>query len=420
VVRAFSRMNPKQSPKGFRRAFDNACWKALIVIDQVLLRTIRTRLGARIAGNPFPKTRPVLCSDCFRDRGLRLDAADVGFEHALPCPNCGAIGTKKLNAYALQVLASRFFVRGSVIRFKYGSAPLLQFNHQRTTEYEAPPWLRGDVAMISENANIGIFYYGPRFWMLGEVEPLKALQNAESCQLIIDRILKEYPVQILPEGDAIYRLRRNPEDPMNSAEYDSAPQEHLGKARLDSPGLPVLYCSKDIEGCVHECRVTVEDELFLATLTPTRDLKLLDLTQLLQENVTEFESLDLAVHMLFFAAEHSYELSREIAVAACKAGLDGILYPSYYSQVRSGEMPLETAYGISVRGFPGARKSGIFDNVGIFGRPVRDGRIEVVCINRLMLHKARYDIHFGPARSKFPTSDKSDKPDGGKLNEPPV
>jgi hypothetical protein len=61
-------------------------------------------------------------------------------------------------------------------------------------------------------------------------------------------------------------------------------------------------------------------------------------------------------------------------------------------------MPLETAYGISVRRIPGAKKSGIFENVGIFGRPVKEGRIEVSCINRLMLHKVWYDFHFGPAR----------------------
>ena len=101
------------------------------------------------------------------------------------------------------------------------------------------------------------------------------------------------------------------------------PISTLEKPESYSPNLPVLYCSKDIEGCVHECRVTVDDELYLATLKPTQDLKLLDLTELLHEEVSEFESLDLAVHMLFFAAEHSYEISRQIAVAANKAGFYG-------------------------------------------------------------------------------------------------
>ena len=156
---------------------------------------------------------------------------------------------------------------------------------------------------------------------------------------------------------------------------------------------------------MHECRVTVEDDLYLAVLRPTRDLRLLDLTALLVEtDVTEFESLDLAVHMLFFAADHSYEITREIAVAANKAGFDGILYPSYFSQVRSGAIPFETVYGLSIRRFPNASQdatSGIFSNVALFGRPVKAGSLEVACVDRLIIHKVHYDFRFGPARDKF-------------------
>ena len=144
---------------------------------------------------------------------------------------------------------------------------------------------------------------------------------------------------------------------------------------------------------------------YLATLRPTRALKLLDLTELLlQEDADEFESLDLAVHMLFYAPEHSYPSSRAIAIAAMTSGFDGIVYPSYFSQVRSGLMPAETiGYGISIRNaarhFPrlaGRAKSGVYPNVALFGRPIRDGLVEIDCVNRLILYKASYDIRFGP------------------------
>ena len=394
-------MTPGKAQPALDRLYNRLRWRVVRSIDWCCAHAVRTTLGARIVDCLFPSVRPVLCAACLNDHGLMLDAAEVGFIHALSCPNCGAVGTKKLNPHFLKILASRFFVRGSVSRAKYGAFPLVQFNDIRESDFDAPPWLRRDVALISEKAKIGIFHYGPRFWMFGEIEPLKTLQDPAKRQAIIDRILKEYPVQYLPKGETIYRLRRDTQDPMNVTEYDSAPDQYLGKARLDSPSLPVLYCSKDIEGCVHECRVTVEDELYLATLKPTRDLKLLDLTELLREDVTEFESLDLAVHMLLFAPGHSYEISQEIAVAAHKAGFDGLIYPSYFSQVRSGQMPYETVYGLSVRRFPGAQKSGIFENVGIFGRPIKDERIEVACINRVMLDKVHYDIHFGPSRPKY-------------------
>lgn len=370
---------------------------------RVLRLAMKTSVGAKLVAAAVPATRPVLCAACFTDRGLKFDAARIGIDHPLPCPNCGAGEAKKLTPSLTRVLAVQFFVRGSVHRSTYGAAPIVQCNElrYRRGDFEGPRWLRRDIELISEQARIGLFHYGPHLWMLGEVQPLIALQDPQRRNAVIDRILGEYPERRFAKGEPIYRLRLNPEKPIDPGEYDSPPDQFLGRGRLDGSDLPVLYCSQDIEGCVHECRVTVEDNLFLATLMSTRDLRLLDVTALLQEEaVTEFDSLDIAIHMLFFAADHSYEISRAIARAAKDAGFDGLLYPSYFSQVRSGAMPFETVYGLSVRKFPIAAryvKSGIFANVGLFGRPVADGRIEVTCVNRLVLHKVRYDIQFGPA-----------------------
>jgi hypothetical protein len=365
---------------------------------------ITTTLGAKFVGLIIPESRPVLCSACFRDHGLRWDVEKHGIRHALPCPNCGTRGTRKLTRHLIHAVASQFFVRGSVHRSTYGSAPRLQFNEASYGKggYSGSRWLKEeDVTLLSEKGRIGFFHYGPRLWMLGQVSPLVALQDPLGRGAIIDRILKEYPERGLPKGEPLYRLRSNPKNPSDPAEYDSPPDEFVGKGRIDSREQPILYCSQDIEGCIHECRVTVEDELYLAVLQPARDLRLLDLTALLhEERITEFDSLDIAVHMLFFAAQHSYDISRAIALAAAKAGFDGLLYPSYFSQVRSGAMPFETVYGMSVRRLPGADqhvKSGIFTNVGLFGRPIQDGKAQVAGINRLIIHRAKYDFQFGPA-----------------------
>ena len=37
----------------------------------------------------------------------------------------------------------------------------------------------------------------------------------------------------------------------------------------------MLYGSQDIEVCVHECRVTVEDELYLATIMTNERIKII-------------------------------------------------------------------------------------------------------------------------------------------------
>ena len=156
----------------------------------------------------FPGSRPVLCSDCFTDHGLRIDAERFGIPHALPCPNCGTTGTKKLTPYLVRALASQFFVRGSVHRSAYGSVPLVQFNELRFQDgnYDGPQWLKNDVALISEKGRIGLFHYRPRIWMLGYIEPLEDLQIPARRGSVIDRILKEYPERTLPKGEFIYHL----------------------------------------------------------------------------------------------------------------------------------------------------------------------------------------------------------------------
>jgi hypothetical protein len=200
--------------------------------------------------------------------------------------------------------------------------------------------------------------------------------------------------------NCLYRVRRNPLRPNQLEEYDSPPMDLVGSGRLDSNGFPVLYCSQDLQVCIHECRVTAEDELFVASLTPAKALKMLYLAVLLyEEAATEFDSLDMAVHMLFLASSHSYEISRAIALAAHKVGFDGVIYPSYFSMLRTGAMPFETVLGISHRKIPilvDREKSKIIRNLAIFGRPVEEGRLQVKCVDRLILNQVSYVVNFGP------------------------
>jgi hypothetical protein len=103
--------------------------------------------------------------------------------------------------------------------------------------------------------------------------------------------------------------------------------------------------------------------------------------------------------MLFLAGEHSYELSRAIAASACKAGFDGLIYPSYFSLIRTGAPPFETVLGISIRRFPTVAeyvKSQSIPNIALFGRPIEEGIVKVACLNRLVINKVDYDIQFGP------------------------
>lgn len=344
----------------------------------------------------------LLCSNCFLDEGLRIDAYKNGIEQESDCPNCKSPHGRKLTKDEIERLAWRFFVSGTTFRSDFGAAPVIQFNeHQYGKSNISPsPWLKDDIKLIEDAAKIGFFHYGPRLWMVGEVEPLKDLQDRIKRPQIIKRVLKEYPERILAKDSVFYRLRVRPQNPANPNEYDSPPAVLAGTGRLDSVGFPVMYGSQDIDICIHECRTTTEDDIFVATLKPERDMRLLDLTHVLKENETEFESLDMAIHMLFLARSHSYDICRAIALAAKDAGYDGLIYPSFFSLIRTGGHPFETAYGLSLRRFhPQAEEYGrafTISNFALFGRPLESMLVRVHCINRLILTQIGYLGHFGP------------------------
>ena len=344
----------------------------------------------------------LLCSDCFVDEGLRIDAYKQGLDKEGECPKCRSPNGRKLTKDHVEALAWRFFVSGTTVRGNYGGAPIIQFNehHYGKGNISPSPWLKEDIKLIEDAARIGFFHYGPRLWMVGEVEPLMDLEDPAKRSQVIARVLKEYPDRTLTKDSTFYRLRIAPGQPANPGEYDSPPTVLAGKGRLDSVGFPMLYGSQDIDICIHECRVTAEDDIFVATLKTERDMRLLDLTHVLNEDVTEFESLDLAIHMLFLARAHSYEISREIALSARAAGFDGVIYPSFFSLIRTGGRPFETAYGLSLRRFhPQSEEYGrafTIPNFALFGRPLENLSVRVHCINRLILTQIGYQGHFGP------------------------
>ena len=113
-----------------------------------------------------------LCSNCFQDQGLRLDAARLGLVDNSVCPNCGAKTGRKLSRDLIGNLAHKFFVWGTIQRQNYGAAPVVQFNEHQSTSIDTSPWFEPDLRLIEKAIGVGFFYYGPRLWMVGEVEPL--------------------------------------------------------------------------------------------------------------------------------------------------------------------------------------------------------------------------------------------------------
>lgn len=339
----------------------------------------------------------LLCADCFQDRGLRYMARWVEADQTT-CPNCGVVSRNGLTREQLLWLSDTFFQKGSTISTDYGGAPAIVFNDKQPGSLTPDPLLADDVELLQRTLGIGFFHYGPRLWMIGNITPLEDLQDEKSRPAVIARVLEAYPKVMLTDEE-FYRVRKAPKVPIDPGEYDAPPDGYYGNGRLDAPNFPVLYGSQDAEICVHESRFMAGDELYIATLRPTRPLKLIDLSAVLQEDCTEFESLDLAVLMLFLAHPHAYPISREIAAAVSERGFDGLIYPSFFSVLHTGGNPFETVYGLSTRRFGDSsdyERSKVIGNLALFGRPIAQGAVEVVGINRLTIGQVKYRMVFGP------------------------
>lgn len=139
--------------------------------------------------------RIVACSSCFKDYGLKIEVMKNGIESSQECPACKSKCGIKITDKDLKQVCYNFFVLGSTHKTDYGSAPIIQFNREQKNSVDISPALNEDMDYISSILGIGFFYYGPRLWMIGEIEPLKKLQEVTTRNDIIKEIINKYPTQ---------------------------------------------------------------------------------------------------------------------------------------------------------------------------------------------------------------------------------
>ena len=348
----------------------------------------------------YADKKPLACSECFTDIGLRLEARNVTAMTGA-CPKCESKKGVLITRKSAMVLAYRYFSLGTMHEPDYGRAPLLVFNEHTKTTQNIKDANITDLEKFEEVLGMGFFEYGPPLWMLGEIEPLKALRKKRQRPAIISEILDRYPSIILPKDQMFFRVRVNPSgDPSLYAQYDSPPKDiNVEKGRWDSKQLSIMYCSPDIQTCLHECRAHVSDQVFLASVTGRSNLRLLDLTHHLEESGDWFRSLDLSIQYLFQAGRHSYEISRAIAKSAKDAGFDGLFVPSHFSSLRTGHHYFQAIRGMPIRAFPALReqqKAKVVPNLLLFGHPIEESKVKILSVNRVHMERAEYTLRFGP------------------------
>ncbi|MBQ8703804.1 MAG: RES family NAD+ phosphorylase [Bacteroidales bacterium] len=323
----------------------------------------------------------IACSNCFHDTGLKHEARKVGFQDNSLCPVCMSSSGRKLTLDLLHDLCWNYFVSGSYYKTEYGGASTLMINDSGgNDDIECSQPLKHDIQLLQRNFNISVFYYAPQMWRIGMIDWIAILCGSASRKRdhAIEQILLRSHTTYINSNNILYRLRTgNIGSTISPQEYDAPPQQVLKDGRLNVKEDVVLYAAFDIETCIHECRVAINDEMYIARLRPLKRLKLLDLTKIKEsdEESTPFENLNIAMHFIFTAGNSSYKATHLLASAIYERGFDGIIYPSYFNTVRRHE----------------------FKNVALFGRPITTRKIEVECINRLVLNTVKYNYSMGPA-----------------------
>ena len=348
----------------------------------------------------------MLCTDCFRNMGLRFEAAQVARPTArsdppptitsstgvgTPCPNCGGLGLRLTKIEQVDEVIDRFFVRGSttpttrhepIYRFSPSNLP------DRVPGTSFDRTLRGDVELLARHTSGTIFRNAPNTWRMGYTDLEDSLEQAIAASPggagsnlvynLLDRVIDHCPIATISEAAQIYRIRCNVARPFELDQFD-APQMG-GLSRFSDGSVPILYGAFDVETCLHESRICVEDEITLATLLPTRCLNVLDLTNVPYDEPDpsvggEGGDIFYLVNAQLLFGPRSCQ-GTMLAERCRERHLDGIKYPSFLSNVR-----------------PRRER---FPNVALFGRPIHEGIVQLQSLNNIRLETVRYEFGYGP------------------------
>jgi hypothetical protein len=234
--------------------------------------------------------------------------------------------------------------------------------------------LNSDLTYLEREHGIYCFYNGPPLWQFGK--PWGEDGNVDWSMSDFDYIIENCPSRTIVGENILYRAQRNvPEMEICDGRFCSPPESVQTSWRFDSDDTPICYAAFDVETCLHESRVVLSDDIFVAVMAPKRPLRMLDLSECnTPPGVTPFEDPKIWLLALLYASEASYEVCRKLAKRIRERAYDGFIYTSYFQQ--ASERP--------------------HLDVAIFGRPIRDGLLEVTSINKVVLRNVAYDWQFGP------------------------
>lgn len=281
-----------------------------------------------------------LCSDCFKDYGLRKMAERLGIKDKSTCSVCGSNRGRKLDNGTLSRVCDEYFVSGSYTFPGFGASPVLMVDERGEYQDVNNDLMAEDLQLIKSILGISFAYYAPPMWRVGITEWLERLRsrNIRVRNKAIMEAIARCGTRVLGPGSLVFRVRLNPDNPTEVQSYDAPPIQHNSSGRFNTSDDVSLYASFDVETCLFECRASKMDRIYVAALSPNLELRLLDFTKVssVKEEEPMFGELPLAIRQIFAAGNISYRLTQRFAKAIKQLGYDGIVYPSFFDDIKSG------------------------------------------------------------------------------------
>jgi hypothetical protein len=278
----------------------------------------------------------------------------------------------------LESLQDSFFERATAPHTFQLYVPSLRIGGDREdNDVRMLPCTSADWRLIKSISRSSLIYNVPRLFQLGVTNHFDG-PDGSLLDSTIDEICDKLLLIEMCEGTELFRIRLNLSGKCiaEPSQYDSPPGTGAREFnRFDQSDLPILYASPSLTVCIHECRATLNDEVFVATLRASRNLRIADLSSGYDQNPeTPFDDLEHFFNGLMLSSRQ-YDACRRIGKAiAQRLHADGIIYRSFFSNVTDGPAL----------------------NYGIFGHPVAEKKLDVISINQVRLEKIQYKYRVGP------------------------
>src|SRR5713101_6776222 len=153
----------------------------------------------------------MLCTKCFKNEGLLLEAEKLCSGNTVQCSVCGSSNGRAITADAADDLLGKFFVHGSQSLVIAGHVPVYKLTRDKgfmSGRFDSP--LEDDYQLLIKHYGLGVFHNAPAEWRMGMTDHYHELTMSYPEALkTLDDIIGVTTRRVLPAHTKLYRVRTN-------------------------------------------------------------------------------------------------------------------------------------------------------------------------------------------------------------------